>query len=88
MDKKHHNEERLDFVDDPRMVNVAVSRAKTRFTLVTGDEVFTANNSHIAALMRYVEYYAQDGQIVRAPVVSAFDLLYREYDQSPGTAPC
>lgn len=84
LDKKRRNQEpeRLRFVDDPRMVNVAVSRAKHRFTLVTGDEVFTANNGHIAALMRYIEYYAQDEQIVRAPVVSAFDLLYREYDQS------
>jgi hypothetical protein len=82
LDKKRYNAERLDFVDDPRMVNVAVSRAKNRFTLVTGDEVFTANNGHIAALMRYVEYYAQDEQIVRAPVVSAFDLLYKEYDDS------
>ncbi|MES2947592.1 MAG: AAA domain-containing protein [Pseudomonadota bacterium] len=84
LDKKHYNQvqKRLDFVDDPRMVNVAVSRAKSRFTLVTGDDVFAANNGHIAALIRYVEYYAQDEQIVRAPVVSAFDLLYKEYDQS------
>ncbi len=84
LDKKRYNQERkrLDFVDDPRMVNVAVSRAKHRFTLVTGDEVFSGNHGHIAALMRYVTYYAQDEQIVRAPVVSAFDLLYREYDQS------
>ncbi|WP_244292412.1 AAA domain-containing protein [Xanthomonas hyacinthi] len=84
LDKKRYSQERkrLDFVDDPRMINVAVSRAKHRFTLVTGDEVFTGNNGHIAALMRYVTYYAQDEQIVRAPVVSAFDLLYREYDQS------
>ncbi len=84
LDKKRYNQERkrLEFVDDPRMINVAVSRAKHRFTLVTGDEVFTGNNGHIAALMRYVAYYAQDEQIVRAPVVSAFDLLYREYDQA------
>ncbi|EEF23726.1 conserved hypothetical protein [Ricinus communis] len=32
--------------------------------------------------MRYINYYARDEQIVHAPVVSAFDLLYREYDQS------
>lgn len=64
------------------MINVAVSRAKNRFTLVTGDEVFADNNGHIAALIRYISYYAHDEQIVRAPVVSAFDLLYREYDQS------
>ncbi|AJO78334.1 AAA domain-containing protein [Pseudomonas sp. MRSN 12121] len=84
LDKKRYNQARtrLDFVDDPRMINVAVSRAKHRFTLVTGDEVFADNNGHIAALIRYISYYAQDEQIVRAPVVSAFDLLYREYDQS------
>lgn len=84
LDKKRYNQERkrLDFVDDPRMINVAVSRAKHRFTLVTGDEVFTGNNRYIAALIRYVTYYAQEEQIVRAPVVSAFDLLYREFDLS------
>jgi hypothetical protein len=84
LDKKRYNQmqTRMDFVDDPRMINVAVSRAKHRFTLVTGDEVFTDNNGHIAALIRYISYYAQGEQIVRAPVVSAFDLLYREYDQS------
>lgn len=84
LDKKRYNQARtrLDFVDDPRMINVAVSRAKHRFTLVTGDEVFTDNNGHIAALIRYISYYAQDEQIIRAPVVSAFDLLYREFDQS------
>lgn len=84
LDKKSCNQtlQRLDFVDNPRMINVAVSRAKYRFTLVTGDDVFTSNNGHIAALIRYIEYYAQDEQVVRAPVVSAFDLLYKEYDQS------
>lgn len=82
LDKKRSNQARLDFVDDPRMINVAVSRAKNRFTLVTGDEVFTAKNGPIAALVRYINYYADEEQIYRAPVVSAFDLLYKEYDQS------
>jgi len=84
LDKKRYNQsqQRLDFVDDPRMVNVAVSRAKDQFTLVTGDDVFVTNNAHIAALIRYIEYYGHGDQINRAPVVSAFDLLYKEYDQS------
>ncbi|POA28249.1 MULTISPECIES: AAA domain-containing protein [unclassified Pseudomonas] len=82
LDKKSTTPKFLTFVDDPRMVNVAVSRAKHRFTLVTGDDVFTKNNGHIAALVRYIEYYAEDRQLHRAPVISAFDLLYKEYDQS------
>ncbi|TVU90935.1 AAA domain-containing protein [Vreelandella titanicae] len=82
LDKKHGSQSSLSFVDDPHLVNVAVSRAKNKFTLVTGDDVFAASNGHIAALMRYIEYYADEKQVHRAPVVSAFDLLYEEYDQS------
>lgn len=82
LDKKIGSQRSLGFVDDPHLVNVAVSRAKNRFTLVTGDDVFAANNGSIAALVRYIEYYADEKQIHRAPVVSAFDLLYKEYDQS------
>lgn len=82
LDKKSNVQDRLDFVDDARMVNVAISRAKHRFTLITGDDVFTKNNGHIAALVRYIEYYAEKQQLHRAPLISAFDLLYTEYDQS------
>lgn len=64
------------------MVNVAVSRAKRRFTLVTGDDVFANGNGHIAALIRHITYYAHQHHLIRAPVVSAFDLLYGEYDRS------
>jgi hypothetical protein len=82
LDKSRSSQRSLGFVDDPHLVNVAVSRAKDKFTLVTGDDVFAANNGHIAALVRHIQYYAEDSQIHRAPVVSAFDLLYKEYDQS------
>lgn len=82
LDKKQSSQRKLGFVDDARMINVAVSRAQNKFTLVTGDDVFTTNNGHIAALVRYMEYYADKKQIHRATVVSAFDLLYKEYDQS------
>ena len=82
LDKKYASPKNLGFVDDPHLINVAVSRAKNLFTLVTGEDVFSANNGHVAALLRYIEYYADETQIHRAPVVSAFDLLYKEYDQS------
>ncbi|MFS7251329.1 AAA domain-containing protein [Rahnella rivi] len=72
----------LDFVDDPHLINVAVSRAQKQFTIVTGENVFAGNNKHIAALVRYMTYYADDPDIHHSPVVSAFDLLYEEYDHS------
>ena len=84
LDKKRSNERKLNFVDDPNLINVAVSRAKKQFTLITGEEVFTASNGPIAALIRYIEYYNSNGEssVHRGPVISAFDLLYSEYDQS------
>lgn len=83
LDKKASSQRNLSFVDDPHLINVAVSRAQKQFTLVTGDDVFTAANGPVAALIRYIEYYASEGeQLHRSPVVSAFDLLYKEYDQS------
>lgn len=83
LDKKSSHQRNQSFVDDPRLINVAVSRAKQKFTLVTGEDVFSASNGSIAALIRYMEYYAKSsGQIYRSPVVSAFDLLYSEYDRA------
>lgn len=82
LDKKRISQRKLDFVDNAALVNVAVSRAKNKFTLVTGNDAFTKNNKYIAALIRYIEYYAADEEIHDSPVISAFDLLYKEYDKS------
>lgn len=82
LDKKRCYQQQINFVDDASLVNVAVSRAKNKFTLVTGNNVFTSNNKHLAALIRYIEYYANEEMLYDSPVISAFDLLYREYDKS------
>ena len=82
LDKKLSSQQQLNFVDDPNLINVAVSRAKNRFMLVTGNDVFTKNNQSIAALIRYINYYADKDHIYQSPVISAFDLLYQDYDKS------
>lgn len=82
LDKKTNKREKLDFVDNPHLINVAVSRAKNKFILVTGNDVFTENNKSIAALIRYIKYYADNDHIYQSPVISAFDLLYEDYDKS------
>ena len=82
LDKKTSKREKLDFVDNPHLINVAVSRAKNKFILVTGNDVFTGNNKSIAALIRYIKYYADNDHIYQSPVISAFDLLYEDYDKS------
>lgn len=81
LDKKGSYRGSRQFVDQSPLVNVAVSRAIKRFTLVTGDSVFD-DESNIAALIRYIKYYAESDLIHESPVISAFDLLYDDYDKS------
>lgn len=70
---------KVNFVDNYRLINVAVSRAKDYFTLITGKSVFP-EYSNIAALQRYIKYYSPKENIIESKVVSSFDLLYAEYD--------
>ena len=49
---------------------------------MTGKEVFSQYNQSISALIRYIQYYADQISIHDSPVISAFDLLYDEYDKS------
>jgi hypothetical protein len=73
----------LKFVDDPRLVNVAVSRAIDHFVLVT-DHKKLPRSRHLRDLAGYIEYRYPDEQPEGSRVVSVFDLLYREYDEVLG----
>lgn len=67
------------FIDDPQMVNVAVSRAINQFILVTDQELFSKKGEHICDLIRYMQYSTLDENVVESQIVSVFDLLYRHY---------
>ncbi|TCC35892.1 AAA domain-containing protein [Kribbella speibonae] len=68
------------FVDDPHLVNVAVSRAVRKFVLVTNYERLPRSRN-IRDLIGYIDYQALDAGVVDSDIVSVFDLLYREYDE-------
>lgn len=66
-----------EFIDDPHLLNVAVSRAKKQFTLiVSADE---KPDSNVQNLIDYIEYY--QGVSWRSQVSSIFDLLYEDNTQ-------
>lgn len=66
-----------EFTDDPHLLNVAVSRAKSQFTLiVSADE---QPDSNIRDLIDYIEYY--QGKCEVSKISSIFDLLYADYTQ-------
>lgn len=71
----------IKFVDDPHMINVAVSRAINQFILVTDHKLFKEKGKEIHALLKYIKYNSLDSEIIQSQLVSVFDLLYKEYSK-------
>ncbi len=66
-----------EFVDDPNLINVAVSRAKKRLVLVvSGNE--QKMDSNVSALLNYIEY--NNFELNNSKVYSVFDYLYKQYN--------
>ena len=65
-----------DFVDDPRMLNVAVSRAVKSLTVVTSQDSQN-DRTNYGDLARYIEY--NNCAVIESAVYSVFDLLYQGY---------
>ncbi len=62
------------FADDPKLLNVAISRAvKQLYVVTSGHE----DNPNMRDLIDYMEY--NNYNIIDSKVISIFDLLYREY---------
>lgn len=68
--------EPTEFSDDANLLNVAISRAKTHFCIVTnGNEM--PKDSNIAQLIAYMRYNNFD--VKESKLRSVFDLLYKQY---------
>lgn len=67
------------FVENPHLVNVAVSRAQKQFILVTDYALFRNSRKDIGNLIRYIEYNTLHEHITHSNLISVFDLLYTEY---------
>ncbi|AIW31807.1 MULTISPECIES: AAA domain-containing protein [Bacillus] len=80
LDKKGSKND-VQFVDSANLINVAISRAKKRFVLVSDVEVFKKSNKEISELIRYMEYYTESSLYHKSKVISVFDLLYKEFSE-------
>ena len=65
-----------EFVDNPNLLNVAISRAQEKIRIVVSKEI-AEGNSNIADFVRYIRY--RNCEVVPGRVRSIFDLLYSEY---------
>ena len=71
-----------DFIARSDLLNVAVSRAKKKLTLVVSDKIFYSKNNTIAELVKYIRYHTPSSQIVEGEVTSIFDILYADYQET------
>lgn len=71
------------FIDNPNLVNVAVSRAVKEFIVVKPESMDLPHGTNIGDLIRYICYTTDPAEtIVKGSICSVFDLLYKEYNKA------
>lgn len=81
LDETYAAKKRLAFVDNPQLINVAVSRASSQLVVVTNGDFFENNGENVSALLRYMQYSTLDENVIESQIVSVFDLLYKKYSE-------
>lgn len=66
-----------DFVDDPNLINVAVSRAVDKLVVIVAEGSENWKGTNINDLVSYIKYHNFD--VIESTVHSVFDLLYNSY---------
>lgn len=76
------DDEISDFADDPYLINVAVSRAKSKLMLVvTGN--LQSKERNITDLIDYIQY--NNFEVEESKIYSIFDYLYKQYTEERRT---
>lgn len=70
------------FIDNPNLINVAVSRAVKEFIVIMPKSMKLPHGTNIGDLIRYIHYTSDPNEtIVKGSIRSVFDLLYKEYNR-------
>lgn len=71
-----------EFIDNPNLINVAVSRAVKEFIVVKPASMELPHGTNIGDMIRYICYTTDPNEtIVKGNICSVFDLLYKEYNK-------
>lgn len=76
---KYDDEERVDFLNNPNLINVAISRAESILYIVASSELIEQEGSLLHDLAKYNDYYCSGGIRRHTKVYSVFDLMFEEY---------
>lgn len=68
-----------DFLNDPNLINVAISRAKNRLYVIATREALNQEKTLLGDLSKYVGYHSESDSYRKTKTISVFDLMYEEY---------
>ena len=77
--KFYEDDEQIDFLNNPNLINVAISRAKKRLYILASEEVLNQEGSILRDLSKYYEYYCNETKVLKTNIFSVFDLMYDDY---------
>ncbi|MDD4781958.1 MAG: AAA domain-containing protein [Tissierellia bacterium] len=78
---QNQNEEKnrlYNFVTNPQLLNVAISRGRTKVTAIVADKVYKSTNNVISDFIKYAEYVYGSEITKESTIRSVFDTLYLE----------
>ncbi|MFA6830226.1 MAG: AAA domain-containing protein [Bacilli bacterium] len=76
-----------DFVTNPNLLNVAISRAISKLYIVVSDGVYESQHNLISQFVSYIKYYCGESNLKEGRVVSIFDDLYNDNYQAVTQSP-
>lgn len=77
--KVNSSDSENDFINQPNLLNVTVSRAKNQLYVVASEKLLNQSKSIYSNLLKYVEYYCGGNNITKQQTYSLMDLLHKEY---------
>ena len=69
----------VDFLNNPNLINVAISRAKNHLYVLASKELLNQEGTILQDLEKYVSYYSSSSKKVKSKVFSVFDLMFDDY---------
>lgn len=82
LNRTEKNERFIDFIDNHKLFNVAISRAKKHLTLIATKGVFESSNNHFVEFIKYAKYHSKNTEKLDGKVTSVFDILYSDYKRN------
>lgn len=71
--------EYIDFLNNPNLINVAISRAKKHLFVIATSEALNQEGTLLGDLSKYASYYSSHSARRKTNVFSVFDLMYDDY---------